>query len=551
MKIQNLLNESALLRESHLLKGRKLLKESCDGLTLEQRNVVEGIYRDFTPLIEASLSPDQIQQIFGGVEKSATAAGGNRTMLGKGVDVAKKADETINKIGRWLQDTKPVQGFDAKFDQLKDKISQKFPNIADKFTKLGDMAKANPGKTAAIIGIATAIAALAGGPIGGAIAGQILRGSVELLKGEKLSTAVGKGVKTAAYGFIAGKTFELIGDALSGGIQSVRDTIFPGAQRLNFTRIFDEVGGELGDRFATFEIKDLVGQAKDISNIEELASEAASAWQQGNYGASRALWSDVQDAIEKMYTPEYVASLVADQDKRDMITQGAKAVAGLADFMGAAAQGAVAAQGSGSEQKKESVYLQTRPLSEGQVYMLFDRVSKLNEAPLDTLKKAAGTAAGYISKKAGNLTTKVTADKLASAWKGAGSPTDSAELAKFLQGQGVDSKIVDQVYTDLKISQDAGVESALTPAETWKYTNPTTGTEYEAGMTKDGQLIINFDGEWETVEDEADSKAILAARGSDDAVAKEFSQISAEIIKLPVADRILLAKHLQSKLKAA
>jgi hypothetical protein len=58
-------------------------------------------------------------------------------------------------------------------------------------------------------------------------------------------------------------------------------------------------------------------------------------------------------------------------------------------------------------------------------------------------------------------------------------------------------------------------------------------------------------GEWETVEDEADSKAILAARGSDDAVAKEFSQISAEIIKLPVADRILLAKHLQSKLKAA
>jgi hypothetical protein len=76
--------------------------------------------------------------------------------------------------------------------------------------------KENPGKTAAVIGVLTALASLAGGPVGGAIAGQVLRGASELIKGEKLSTAVGKGIKTAAFGFIAGKAFEMLGDWLGG-----------------------------------------------------------------------------------------------------------------------------------------------------------------------------------------------------------------------------------------------------------------------------------------------------------------------------------------------
>ena len=35
---------------------------------------------------EAALTPDQIQSLFSEIEKGATAAGGNRTMLGKGKD---------------------------------------------------------------------------------------------------------------------------------------------------------------------------------------------------------------------------------------------------------------------------------------------------------------------------------------------------------------------------------------------------------------------------------------------------------------------------------
>jgi Ca2+-binding EF-hand superfamily protein len=53
-----------------------------------------------------------------------------------------------------------------------------------------------------------------------------------------------------------------------------------------------------------------------------------------------------------------------------------------------------------------------------------------------------------------NLTTKVTADKLNSAWKKAGSPTDSEELKSFLIKHGVNTDTVDQVYQKLKITSE-------------------------------------------------------------------------------------------------
>jgi hypothetical protein len=138
-------------------------------------------------------------------------------------------------------------------------------------------------------------------------------------------------------------------------------------------------------------------------------------------------------------------------------------ISATADSLQAVSQGAVAAS-TGSE-KKESYYVQTRPLSEGQVYLVFDRVVKLNEGPIwDKVKGAAGKAVGAVAQKAGqigtNLTTKITADKLNSAWKKAGSPTDSQEVAKILTAVGVGDDIVKQVYTDLKISAAPEAQAA-------------------------------------------------------------------------------------------
>ena len=60
----------ATLMGSHIHKGRRLLRESCDGLTESQRIIVEGIYNEFVPLIEASLTADQVKGIF---KKSKTS----------------------------------------------------------------------------------------------------------------------------------------------------------------------------------------------------------------------------------------------------------------------------------------------------------------------------------------------------------------------------------------------------------------------------------------------------------------------------------------------
>lgn len=184
---------------------------------------------------EAQMSAQDIANVFKQTEKTMSDSGANRTAIGMGKDVASAVNNAINKVGKWLQNTKPVQDFDNKFIKLKADIATKNPKIANALTKLGAYAKANPGKTAAVIGILTTIAAVAGGPAGGAIAGQILRGSVELLKGEKLSTAVGKGAKTAAIGYGLGKladwTKEIITTA--GGDRIVQFT-FGNHGQVNF-----------------------------------------------------------------------------------------------------------------------------------------------------------------------------------------------------------------------------------------------------------------------------------------------------------------------------
>jgi hypothetical protein len=95
-----------------------------------------------------------------------------------------------------------------------------------------------------------------------------------------------------------------------------------------------------------------------------------------------------------------------------------------------------------------------RTLSEGQVYMIFNRVSaqqQLTEGPMDFIKGAAAKGMDKLKTVGKNLTTKVTADKLNSAWQKAGSPMDSEEVAAILKQAGVGDDVVGKVYTDLKL----------------------------------------------------------------------------------------------------
>jgi hypothetical protein len=130
----------------------------------------------------------------------------------------------------------------------------------------------------------------------------------------------------------------------------------------------------------------------------------------------------------------------------------------------------------------DSVIRTGRALSEGQVYMVFNRVvsrndqmlseGRLVEGPLDAIKGAAGKAMDWAKTKGKNLTTKITADKLNSAWQKAGSPTDSNAVADFLKAQGVADTVVSTVYQQLKLPEPgaaaAGPEAGAVDIESVK-----------------------------------------------------------------------------------
>jgi len=471
------MNINQLLVEQEIKKGYLLLESMTVDMTFDQKHIVEGIYNEFVPLFEATLTTAQIKQIFGDIEKQSIEGGSNRTIAGATVDVAKQANDTINKIGSWLQDTTPVKAFDAKFEQLKDKINKKFPDskFLDAVSEMGMWAKENPGKTAAIIGVLTALASLAGGPVGGAVAGQILRGSLELLKGEKLSTAIGKGIKTAALGYLSGKAFEVLGKFI-GNMRA--DSIpYPGAEESGLAKVtygatqrIEWPGMSQSRTIQGFNLTVFPQEAEAVNNAVEMIKNG----QAGGFDSLYAVAREINSADYKKAIGDIIGAARSTQLNNDGLLTWIK---GLSQAGQVISQGAVAGAGAMPD-KKESYYVQDRPLSEGQVYLVFNRV--LTEAGfLDKAKELGGKALGAVAKGADwagkQATEKVTSAKLLTAWRLEGSPTDSEELKKFLLSYGgIDQTVIDKVYTDMKIQGEPAQDAANTPKAQTAYTQVKT-----------------------------------------------------------------------------
>ena len=81
---------------------------------------------------------------------------------------------------------------------------------------------------------------------------------------------------------------------------------------------------------------------------------------------------------------------------------------------------------------------------------LFDKFKTAGAKTVDQvsqgIKKGASKAVGAVANKlqqvGHNITTKTTADKLQSAWKAAGSPTDSEAIIDLLTAQGIDKSVI-------------------------------------------------------------------------------------------------------------
>ena len=411
-------------------------------------------------LCEVALTPDQIQQLFTTIEK-----GSDRTLLGKVKDAPGKiSDAWFNKFGGMLQNSGPVKAFDAQYDKIVSSIAEKYPEIAAKVKKYQAWAKENPnlqkfllaivGSIAAALGVAAAGGVAAGAlaiGTGTAIAVGIVNIADRLLKGEKASTAIGRGATAGAVAGITAGIAAKIGQMAQAGFDTkmVQDVagrkIMSGSMEINGLPLY--VRGYAGDVLATSK----AFKAQD--------------------------WDLVATLVDKMSDPEYlkaldlsrkvVAAAIKDYDKAtkavEFLTQAAAAASGA---VGTAAIGP-GQQAAGAP--KVSFTAIGKKLSEGQVYMVFNRVcaqQQLNEGPIwDKVKGVAGKGIDKLKTVGKNLTTKVTADKLNSAWIKAKSPTDSEEIAKILTAAGVSDDVIKTVYTDLKISSAPAAQATTNDEE--------------------------------------------------------------------------------------
>ena len=588
-----------------LANSRSILAESVSGLTEEQSYVVNRIYKEFTPLIEAILSQDQVNQIFQGVEQSASASGSNRTLIGKGVDYAKDANKIIDQVGVWLQDTKLVVAFDQKFEQLKRDIKGKLGDnskVMMGINALAGAAKENPGTTAAIIGLLTVIASIAGSPAAGTLVAFTLRASLDLVKGEKLSTAIGRGLKTAAITWLTGKAFELVKDAVIAVADQIADLI---GITSNITAINDVVGNVKMDVTVNntqyINVTDMPMLKADYTQLDGLKAAFYDAVPPGGNGADAAMalqafnsklaelsTQQYADIVQKALGDSTEVAFTTYDTVRDGMNQVGDAIIALAQGVAAGAsampgkddksateepQGTTLdtdagkvqsgpgnrqvgdivqfgtkgepsnAQWTGEEGKEWKIIggglfnriiddpstdrlnniqrdtstkmhqlfidkdnakrlftLEGKRLMRGQQRAVFEAVQYIYEEPgmLTQIQKGATKVLQKLAVTGGNLTNKVTADKLQQAWVKAGSPMDSDDVADFLQQQGVEKGVVKATYDTLKIVPAAPTTTpakpeAPAPASTTAPAPATTEPTAPATPTENPSVFADVD----------------------------------------------------------
>jgi uncharacterized protein YoxC len=431
---------------NHECATRQILSESWQELSESQKTYLIEFEKQMWPLMESlvvlfekKLSPEEIENIFSQAEETYKE---KLTKTGKaakvGSDTLRKINQQLDKLGKKLQDTEPVQNFDQKIEKLKQDIKQKSDNdskIIKQVEKYGAWAKENPGKTAFVIGVLTAAAAFAGGPAGGAAVGFLLRSANEMLKGESASGSIGKAAKTAAVGALAGAGIDAIGDALSGAAESVALENFPDTKRLemNFSKI--------GDGEAIFKDVQAYGRPEDIDFVGSKFDSAIDSLKEGDYETYQAEWQAMQEKVAEMNSIEYMQDIVDDEERAMAWYEKTQTLDSTLDAVAAGIQGAAQEKSNNTESVNEDA----------------------RDAAKNLGKKAKQTAQGVAKQTA----QKITKRKLMKAWEKQGKPLDAASIYDILSNAGLSS---DEV-------QNLGLEK---PESTTSSDSDNTGEDADA-----------------------------------------------------------------------
>jgi len=459
-----------------------LIESVCCNLTRDQRRIVEGIVSELRPLFETTLTAAQIEQIFGLAQKKQAAQGGvGRTTIGKAVDATKAVgsavgsaagavNKAIDGLGGFLQDTRLVKYFDKKFETLKTNIAAKLgddSNTMAAIDKLGQYARTNPGKTAFVIGTLTAIAALTTGPAGGAVAGQVLRAATELLKGEQLSTALGKGAKSAAIGGLVGAGAKELGGMLSSTMQAVADQLHPGVNRLmlDWKNVFGQTVANINVR----------GLPQDIEPIQAMWRKAVAQYSSGNYSKAVERLMQLDQMVDKISTPEYISKLSTEIQDRKNWQAGAKAFKKAIDTTVAAAQGVATATTANTAAPAPTAATAApaapaptaptaapaAPAAGAATNQVRERYTRLTNKEIREIFAIAGgqITEGPVLDKLKSFGTKLTTKQVDTAallnhWKFAKSPTDSGLIAKILRSNNVSDNVIKDIFDEMNIEID-------------------------------------------------------------------------------------------------
>jgi LysM repeat protein len=568
------------MKMSNILESRNYLYEGLDASSLRSVKLWESAGRK---LVEYQMTPDQITKLFAQVQQSATAAGSNRTMIGKGKDAADAVGQAWEDLKTKVQNSGPIKNVDAAYDQAAAKLKQATggdAGVMQYVEKYRKFAKEHPIAQSLIYAALIAAAGISGAGAGGAAALGLLKMTDKLLQGAKFSSAAYAGAKTGALAYgashladyfkkpdtaIPPKTDVKLPDGTDYVVQK-GDTLSQIAQK-NGVSVDDlmkansgqsiAVGGPTADPAFTqvdtmgnytgtaTDPADIVTRTKltnpDVlkpgQNLFVPTSAGPTPTYQGGVGTAADTWNKVKSGI---YDPSQISAnqaakynlpgAVASPNTVSGATNVAKGAAkgGYDTVQNAATQAAINAQTNsdwddeigqrvagagnlaGTQSPKAQFPTGINPrakigireanrktkLSEAQIKRMFyvagTLQDKLTEGVWDKIKGAAGKAATAVSNKAQtigtNLTTKVTADKLMTAWKKAGAPTDSDAVAVIMKQAGVDDAII---ASSMKAVGGQSAPANITPpTDATTPANTTTPAPVDAQTQKFIQQLV-------------------------------------------------------------
>jgi hypothetical protein len=491
-----------------------LVESTCSRLPLREQPVMKNLYLEWKNIgdmiAEANLTSTQINQIFSDAEQQMTASGANRNLTGKIADLGSGAVGAITqglvKVRDAISSTGPVSGFDVGFNKIQQALVKKLQgavpgqsnNTGSAVLKALDAWKTIGTKYPVTQGVLYAGMIMLSGLSAAGLPGIAIVAGIKtvdgLIKGKKFSTAVMDTLPGAAISWImqhlpsstvpevqAADTSGVSVDDTSGLSRASDDTIggstsgpqpddTSGLSRASDDTIGGSTSGEQpGDAAPvgtplTSQLEKIYGEP--IKNYDGSFSQAFAAARK-ELGAGKLFhWGDDVYPTNMEGKEDFFYGFSPEVKKA--LQQGLKEAAYTLTVLPYAKLVDV---NRTAHDIRENSRWEMHPtcvhLSHAGVRNVFENTVGLQNYLIEAgfwkgvgsaLKKGAKAVAGGIEKVgkfAGqvghSMTNKVTVDKLLMNWKVAGSPTDSAELLRFLLKQGVSRQIISAIYKKMGI----------------------------------------------------------------------------------------------------